>query len=166
MKRDAATTVDTTGDLSEPSTSRYTEAMDDTPFRQRIGHTMSNDQNSNEMKQHGTDCDAYANAITIATTDSASSSSDDKAKRLTEIEMKTMGMVQAAARPKQNIGANPDEIADGEIKQQHCGCIQIPIEHAELVDEDKRMARDVSSLKKKTNSLFFFYSILFRSISV
>lgn len=165
MKRDAATTVDTTGDLSEPSTSRYTEAMDDTPFRQRMGHTMSNDQNSNEMKQHGTDCDAYANAITIATTDSASSSGDDKAKRLTEIEMKTMGMVQAA-RPKQNIGANPDEIADGEIKQQHCGCIQIPIEHAELVDEDKRMARDVSSLKKKTNSLFFFYSILFRSISV
>lgn len=48
--------------------------------------------------------------------------------------------------------------AEGEKKQQHCGCIQIPIEHAEFIDA-KRMAHDVSSLK--SSLCVFLFSFIF-----
>lgn len=52
-----------------------------------------------------------------------------------------------------------NEFAKGEIEQKHCGCVQIPIEHIDLVQDDKMMmAPDVSSVS------FFSFQGFFLSI--
>lgn len=124
----------TTTNVSEPSTSRQIMPIDST----QMANKQHNDENNNKLRQRYMDIDATV--ITSART------SDNVEQHQTGIELKTMDPLMLP-RHVQRTDANRDVLAEGEIKQQHCGCIQIPIEHAEFV-EDKRKAHDVSSLKK------------------
>lgn len=146
---------------SEPSTSQQ---MIPSPASNQIfdnnGMPTSSDQNNNandkQMRQHRMDFDAVDNSggggVNVV--------GGGMAHGNIEIEMKTMDSVRSHKR-QQSIGTKHVVLAEGEIKQQHCGCIQIPIEHADIVEDDKRrMAHDVSSLTKK-NSLFFLFLVNF-----
>lgn len=117
--------------------------------KQMQGRTI-NDQNNNVMRQRRMDIDADVKV------DSKTDATDDSAKRLTGIEIKTIDPLRPQ-KPNQSTGANQEELAKSEIKQQQCGCIQIPIEHAEFVEDDIRMAHDVSSLKSPCFSLSWFW---------
>ncbi|XP_031631029.1 uncharacterized protein LOC116345640 isoform X2 [Contarinia nasturtii] len=119
-----------------PSTSQdITGSHDNNTFENsQRAPTTTNDQkdtNNNRMRQHQMDFDADASVGIMQ------ASGGDKVERLTEIEMKTMDSLKPQRR-KQPLSIR----TEGEIKQQHCGCIQIPIEHADVVEDDKIMAHD------------------------
>lgn len=135
---------------SEPSTSQQMTAS---PTSNDKGMPTSNDQNNNtndnQMRQLRMDFDVVNHSGGGVNVVGGASAGDEMAHGNTEIEMKTMDSLRLHRR-QPSIGANQDELAEGGIKQQHCGCIQIPIEHADIVEDDKRrMAHDVSSLTKK-----------------
>lgn len=60
-----------------------------------------------------------------------------------EIEMEKIAPLKPQRR-KQSYSVDKGELAEGETEQQQCGCIQIPIEHYELVEDDKIVVHDVS----------------------
>lgn len=137
-----------------PSTSEHiTESHDNKTFENEQQMTTTNndqnDTNNNRMKQRHLEFNDDASVAIMQASDG------DKAERLAEIEMHTMDTLQLQRREQPlSIGT------EGEIKQQHCGCIQIPIEHADCVEDDEKMAHDVSSLKKQLPDflvLFFFF---------
>lgn len=128
----------------------------------------NNNANDNQMRLHRMNFDVVDNSgggggVNVV---GGASAGDEMARGNPEIEMKTMDSLRSHRR-QQSIDANQNELAEGEIKQQHCGCIQIPIEHADIVEDDKRrMAHDVSSLTKKklpVLSFRFYFSFRFSS---
>lgn len=80
----------------------------------------------------------------------------------TKIEMKNFKIEEEMKpmRRKQRSGATDrDELAEGEIEKQQYGCVQIPIEHTKLFEDDKRMVHDVSSALMLSS--FFDFSFYF-----
>lgn len=132
---------------SEPSTSSHQIVSinsEQLPIEQ-ISDVNNNNEN---LRKHQGDVDKRVN------------DDDDEGKHSTVgIELKTMDK-KLKQKHTHFIDTQPDLHAEGEIKQQHCGCIQIPIEHAEFIDD---IAHDVSSFKNTLSVLLFllFCFILF-----
>lgn len=146
----SATAASAMAVASEPSTSQRphipqhsNQTFDNT--RMPTTNDQNNNNNDNQMRQRRIDFDVVPIDDAGKGSGSDASAGDKVAHRLTDIELKTMDPLRSHRR-KQSIGANQHELAEGGIvKQQQCGCIQIPIEHADLVQDDKKMAHDVSS---------------------
>lgn len=143
-----ATKIQTADTISVPSTSTQHHMPNDDdadePFdRKRMKSKRDNVEHTNEMRQRRMDIDD----------DTVITSARAGDNRMTGIELKEMDPMEQQKHDGQNIDANRHELAEGELKQQQCGCIQIPIEHAEF-DDDKKMAHDVSSLKAPCFSFF------------
>lgn len=78
-----------------------------------------------------------------------------------KIESNKVDTPPKARQRKHSNKVNKGELlAEGEIEQRQLGCIQIPIEHVELVEDDKIMA-DVSFALKLPTFLSFYFHFLF-----
>lgn len=134
--------------ISEPSTSSHqilSIISEQSPIEQ------ANDANNNE---------------TLGRQHAGMSVNDNDGKHATVgIESKTMDK-KLKQKHTQFVDAHRVLNAEGEIKQQHCGCIQIPIEHAEFIDDKILAHDDVSSLKNTLSvcvavSVTFVFSFVF-----